>query len=185
MTFLPMPESHKESVAALLLASAFVDLGIFFFYGLYKFIGAERDTAVNTLGFTFSVAGFTVLLAATVVRLAIREGTSEVTRLLDGVTADAVNRALLLVILGLDVAWEILIGTALFFIGLALRQRTGLGPAWGYLAVVIAIVLVAVNAATFPRPPENWGLVDVGPLVAVFFLALGARLFSLGRRSSL
>jgi hypothetical protein len=45
--------------------------------------------------------------------------------------------------LGLDVAWDMLIGTALIFSGLAIRKRIGLGLGWATPSVVLGIALIA------------------------------------------
>ncbi len=84
---------------------------------------------------------------------------------------------------GLDVTWDFLIGVALVCWGLALRARRGFGPGWGFPLMILGVALVALNAATFPYPPANSGLFDLGPVIAVFILAMSARLSLLGRRA--
>lgn len=182
--FLPVSESHVGNVVLLIVACAFPILGIAFSYGLFKFIEAERPSAVNVLGAIFSVTAFATFLAMTVVRLAVREGITEITRLLGAVEADAVRRGVRMVDLGLDVAWDILFASALVFVGMALRRRTGFGPLWGYVAVVLAVALAAVNIFTFPRPPADWGLFDFSPIAVAFILILAARLAQLGSRQA-
>ena len=87
--------------------------------------------------------------------------------------------------LGLDVAWDMLIGTALILWGVAMRRRIGLGPGWAFPSVVMGGSLIALNAATFPWPPGDRGLIDIGPFIGVFMLALAIRLLILGRRSEI
>jgi hypothetical protein len=86
--------------------------------------------------------------------------------------------------LGLDVAWDMLIGTALILSGSAMRRRSGLGPPWAISSVVLGVALIALNAATFPWPPGDRGLFDIGPFIGVFVMALAARLTLLGRRAA-
>ena len=83
--------------------------------------------------------------------------------------------------LGLDVAWDMLIGTALILSGTAIRRRSGLGLGWGIPSVLLGVALIALNAATFPWPPGERGLIDVGPAIGLFVMALAARLAILGR----
>ena len=84
--------------------------------------------------------------------------------------------------LGLDVAWDMLIGTALVFSGIAIRRRRGLGPGWALPSIALGVALIGLNAATFPWPPAAHGLFDIGPLIGVFVFLLSARLALLGRR---
>lgn len=181
---LPWPETQLGNSASLLLVSAWPILSIAYAYGLYMYIAAERDGAANRLAFVFAVAAFVTVLAMVVVQLAVGAGLGEITKGLDEPTARALRRGLRMVDLGLDVAWDLLIGTSLVLLGLAMRRRTGLGPGWAIPSVVLGLALVALNAATFPWPPAGRGLFDVGPLVGLFVLALGGRLALLGRREA-
>ena len=180
----PWPESQLGATAALLVASAWPILSIVYSYALYDFVAAERESAANRLGFVFAVTAFTTVLAMLVVQLAVGAGVAEITSGLDAETARALRRGLRLIDLGLDVAWDMLIGVALVFSGLAIRKRSGLGPGWAIPSVALGVALVGLNAATFPWPPGGRGLVDIGPGIGIFVLALGARLALLGRRAS-
>jgi hypothetical protein len=65
-----------------------------------------------------------------------------------------------------------------------MRRRSGLGPPWAISSVVLGVALIALNAATFPWPPGDRGLFDIGPFIGVFVMALAARLTLLGRRAA-
>lgn len=84
---------------------------------------------------------------------------------------------------GLDVAWDFLIGMALVFSGAALRRRRGLGLGWAIPSIALGIALIGLNAATFPWPPADQGLFDIGPFIGLFVFALAGRLAWLGRRA--
>lgn len=180
----PWPDNQLGTSTGLLVAAAFPVLGIVYSYALCSFVGAERDGAANRLGLIFAVAGFSTLMAMLVVQLAVGSGIGELTRELDAPSARALRRGLRLVDLGLDVAWDILMSTALVFWGVAVRRRSGLGPGWGIPLIVLGVALIGLNAATFPWPPGDHGLVDLGPAAALFMMALAARLAQLGRRAS-
>jgi hypothetical protein len=179
----PWPESQWGTSAALVAVSAWPLLSIVYSYGLCSYIGQERQSAANRLGLLFAVAAFTTVLAMIVVQLAVGAGITEITKGLDAETARAIRRGLRMVDLGLDVAWDMLIGTALICLGLAMRKRTGLGNGWGIPATGFGIALIGLNAATFPWPPADRGLFDIGPFIALFMMALAVRLAVLGRRS--
>lgn len=178
----PWPETQLGTSITLLVASAWPILSIIYAYGLYSFVAAERQSTANRLAFVFAVAAFTTLLGMIVIQLAVGAGIGEITRGLDEQTARALRRGLRLIDLGLDVAWDLLIGMALILSGMAIRRRSGLGPGWGLPSALLGAALIVLNASTFPWPPGDRGLIDVGPFIGVFVMALAARLAFLGRR---
>ena len=179
---LPWPETQLGTSMALLVVSAWPILSILYSYGLYSFVAAERESVANRLAFVFAVAAFTTVLAMIVVQLAVGAAAGEITKGLDEQTGKALRRGLRMIDLGLDVAWDILIGTALILSGAAMRRRSGLGLGWAIPSLLLGMGLILVNAATFPWPPGDRGLIDIGPLIGAFVMALGARLAVLGRR---
>ncbi len=178
------PETQLGTTGLLLVISLFPILGIIYSYALHDFIAAESDGAANRLSAIFAIAGFTILMAMIVVQLAVGAAVPDITRALDEATARALRRGLRIVDLGLDVGWDLLIGTALIFWGFAIRRRSGLGLGWGAPSAVFGVALIGLNAATFPTPPANHGLFDIGPFIAVYMLGLSVRLALLGRQAA-
>lgn len=179
----PWPETRVGTSATLVVISAWPILSVVYCYALYSFVAAERDGPANRLALLFAVIAFATVLSMIVVQLAVGAGIAEITKGMDEQAARALRRGLRMIDLGLDVAWDMLIGTALVFSGLAIRRRSGLGPGWGVPSVVFGVALIALNAATFPWPPADRGLFDIGPFIALFMMALAARLAVLARRA--
>jgi hypothetical protein len=179
----PWPETQLGTSIALIVVSAWPILSIVYSYALYCYVAVERESTANRLGFVFAVAGFATVLAMIVVQLAIGAAIGEITSGLDVQTTEALTRGLRMVDLGLDVAWDILIGTALVFSGVAMRRRRGLGLGWGIPSAVLGVALIVLNAATFPTPPADGGLIDIGPFIGLFVMALAARLALIGKRT--
>jgi hypothetical protein len=180
---IPWPETQLGTSASLLVVSAWPILSIVYSYALYSFVAAERESVANRLGLVFAIAAFTTVLAMIVVQLAVGSGLGEITRDLDEETARALRRGLRMIDLGLDVAWDMLIGTALIFSGFAIRKRSGLGLGWTIPSMALGTALIGLNAATFPWPPGDRGLFDIGPVIGMFVLALSARLALLAGRA--
>lgn len=178
----PWPETQLGTSVSLVVVSGFPLLGIVFGYGLYSFVAEENDGTANRLAFVFAAAAFTTLLAMLLVQVAVNTGIGEMAKGLDAATTKALRRGLRLIDFGLDVAWDFLIGTAMVLWGWALGRRRGFGPGWGALSALFGVALIALNAATFPWPPGDRGLIDIGPAIAMFFVAIAARLIVLGRR---
>ena len=177
------PETQVGASAALVVASMWPILSIIYAYALYSFVAAERESVANRLGLLFAVAAFTIVLTMIVVQLAVGAGLGDISRDLDEQTSRALRRGLRMIDLGLDVAWDMLIGTALIFSGLAIQKRSGLGSGWAIPSVALGIALIGLNAATFPWPPGDRGLFDIGPVIGAFVLLLSARLTLLGKRA--
>lgn len=181
---IPWPENQVGTSTGLLVISGFPILGIVFSYGIHSAVAAEKESTANRLGFVFAVAAFAMLLGMIIAQLAVGAGIGEIAKGLDEATARALRRGLRLIDLGLDVAWDFLIGTAMIFWGVALRGRSGFGPGWGVPLVVLGLALILLNASTFPWPPGSHGLFDIGPWIALFFVGMGGRLIMLGRAGS-
>lgn len=179
----PFPPTQSGTAVALVVVSAWPILSIVYAYGLCSFVAAEHDSAANRLGFVFAVTGFATVLAMIIVQFAIGAAITDITNGLNEQTANALTRGLRMVDLGLDVAWDMLIGTALVFSGFAMRRRTGLRLPWAIPSAILGIALILLNAVTFPWPPADRGLFDIGPLIGLFVMALATRLAVLGWRS--
>ena len=179
---LPWPETQLGTSTGLVVVSAWPILSIVYSYGLYSFVAAESESTANRLSLVFAVAAFTIVLAMIVVQLAVGAGMREIGQGLDEQTTKALRRGLRMVDLGLDVAWDMLIGTALIFSGAAIRGRSGLGLGWAIPSVALGMALIVLNAATFPWPPGDRGLIDIGPFIGLFVMLLAGRLTILGRR---
>ena len=179
---LPWPETQLGTSTGLVVVSAWPILSIVYSYGLYSFVAAESESTANRLSLVFAVAAFTIVLAMIVVQLAVGAGMREIGQGLDEQTTTALRRSLRMVDLGLDVAWDMLIGTALIFSGAAIRGRSGLGLGWAIPSVALGMALIVLNAASFPWPPGDRGPIDIGPFIGLFVMLLAGRLTILGRR---
>jgi hypothetical protein len=178
----PWPETQVGTSVSLLVVSAWPILSIVYSFGLHSFVAAERESAANRLALLFAVIAFSTVLGMIVVQLAVGAGIGEITAGLDEGTARALKRGLRMIDLGLDVAWDMLIGTALVLWGAAMRRRSGLGNGWAIPSMLLGVALILLNASTFPWPPGDRGLIDIGPFIGVYMMALASRLAVLGWR---
>ncbi len=139
--------------------------------GLCVFIerGAPR-LWVRVAAASNALAGL-ALVAMGYTQLALREGGAM--QSVPRETALFVDR----VQLGLDVVWDVYLalGTALF--AWAMWRHPRLGRVLAGSGVLLAAALFAFNLATFPAPPADAGLVDVGPLIGLWYLAVTIQVF--------
>ena len=94
----------------------------------------------------------------------------------------AMLKSLRLVDMGMDVAWDFLIGTSLVFLSVALGGNAHYGKTWGVITGTLGLALIILNAVTFPWPPDTRGLFDLGPFIGVFIIAISVRLMMIGMR---
>ncbi len=81
------------------------------------------------------------------------------------VMADAVQ-------LGADVAWDFFFFSGMILLGLATYGRPTVGRPLSVAGVAIGLFGLLFNLGTFPIPPNQSGLIDVGPLSGLWFLIL-------------
>ena len=132
--------------------------------GLYHILGGEKGSPLVLIAAMANVIAAALLFAMVMVQLSVH---ALVPQPDDGIKA---------VWLGLDVAWDFYIGTGTILFGLSMFGRRGLGARLGVPGLLIGSLLLIFNVATFPTPPANAGLVDLGPLLGLWYLVVYGRL---------
>ncbi len=182
--FLDLP---GPSGISLLIFFGFPAFGIAQWYFLHRIFSVNGRSAMSDLALIFAVAGFTLLTAMVWAQMATRLGIADLQSQAAGDTERTSFKMILksvrFVDLGLDVAWDFFIGTSFVLTGIAMRRVQGLGLPWGMPLLILGVVLIALNAWTFPWPPNTRGLFDIGPFCAAFLLVLSVRLLLLGRQA--
>ncbi len=92
-------------------------------------------------------------------------------------TGSQTERPLQAVWLGLDVAWDAYIGLGTVLFGVGMFGHPRFGRTFGISGVVLGIGLLVSNLYTFPTPPANAGLIDLGPFVGVWYLAVSLQMW--------
>jgi hypothetical protein len=132
--------------------------------GLYHVLGGMTGSRMALIAAVANVIAAVQLLAMLMVQMAVRA------------TVEQPEAALRAVWWGLDVAWDLYIGAGTILFGLAMFGRRGLGAWLGVPGVLISVVFLIFNIATFPEPPDTAGLVDLGPVVGLWYLVVYLRL---------
>lgn len=79
--------------------------------------------------------------------------------------------------LGLDVAWDAYIGLGTALFGLSMFRHPRYGRFFAVSGLAIGFALLFFNLYTFPTPPANAGLVDLGPFVGLWYLAVTVQMW--------
>lgn len=73
---------------------------------------------------------------------------------------------------GLDVAWDVSIFLGTFMFAWSAYRHPKLGKVFSFSGILIAWAMILINLATFPNPPASSGLIDLGPLVGLWYMAV-------------
>jgi hypothetical protein len=83
--------------------------------------------------------------------------------------------------LGLDVAWDLFLALGTVLLARNMWRHPRFGRVLAVSGGVIAVALAVVNLAVFPEPPGQAGLVDLGPVIGLWYLIVTVRLAGSGR----
>ena len=92
--------------------------------------------------------------------------------------AETVWRSVNRVQFSIDVSWDIFICLAGLLVGIAMLSHPTFGKLLGWFGIASSTLLLALNLYTFPIAPAYAGLVDLGPLVALWYGVVFARMLS-------
>ena len=77
-------------------------------------------------------------------------------------------------------SWDLFIGVSLIFLSIAINKNNLFKLWWTIIGSILGILLIVLNVATFPWPPNTKGLIDIGPLVGLYIIFLSIRLIIIG-----
>ena len=83
--------------------------------------------------------------------------------------------------LGADMAWDVFVLSGFIVWGVALLRHPRFGPWFAWSAIALGAAGLILNAATFPTPPAEGDLLDIGPFVGLWFAAATIRVILLLR----
>ena len=170
MIFVPLPKK-----LTIVFASLFGPLLMLASLGLYYFLKAYRETATVQLAVISNVIAGVLVTLMLIVQLSVNlsmdglmdsagEGIS-------GATKDWIWKVVDRVQLGMDVSWDIFIAIGTILFGVAMMKHPRFGKIFGMIGFLIGHFLLVFNLATFPSPPGDAGLIDLGPVLGLWYLA--------------
>ncbi len=142
------------------------------FIGFYHFLRAHRNSVALQTATVFGVIAGTLVNLMLVVQQSLFIGLPSATRATMGPAWAGLNW----IQLGIDVSWDIYGSVAIVLLGTVLWKHPRFGVVLGGITIFAGLLLLVLNLWTFPAPPADSGLFDVGPFVAVWFLVLSVRM---------
>lgn len=144
--------------------------------GLYHFISMNKKTVSSQLGVLFNIIGCSVVTMMLTIQLALfhmKETSSiDVAKDLKNYIFQFPNS----IQLGLDVVWDLFVGVGTILLALNMYTHPRFGKIFSISGVLVTLALLIVNIYTFPIPPAESGSIDLGPLVALWYLAVTIRI---------
>lgn len=128
--------------------------------GLYHILGGTTGSRMALIAAVANVIAAAQLLAMLMVQMSVYSSVQQ---------PDAALKA---VWWGLDVAWDLYLGTGTILFALCMFGRRGLGTWLAVPGLLISVLFLIFNIVTFPKPPDTAGLVDLGPLVGLWYLVV-------------
>ena len=82
---------------------------------------------------------------------------------------------------GIDLAWDMFLGISLMLLSIAIKGHSKFKLWWATPMFILGLAIIAVNLYTFPYPPEQKGIIDIGPIIGTFMIIFAIRTAILGR----
>jgi hypothetical protein len=150
-------------------------------------LAPQGGSLVLRAGTTFLTIGFALFTLMLVVQQTIfirfRQFRSEATDEAAKEALALVFKGVNLVQLGADVAFDVFYCLGVILLAAVMYRHRDFGKAFGVLGIVSASALLAFNLYTFPSVPADAGLVDLGPVTGLWWLAVIVQFFRLERKS--
>lgn len=171
MILVPLPVQLQ-----LVLASFFGFFFIIASLGVYHFISLNKKTVSSQLGVLFNIIGCSTVIMMLTIQLALfhmkESSTIDATREMKNYIFQFPN----MIQLGLDVVWDLFVGVGTILLALNMYKHPRFGKIFSISGVLITLALLVLNIYTFPIPPGESGSIDLGPLVALWYLAVTIRI---------
>lgn len=157
VVFVPLPKLATTTLAACFGPA----LGVACF-GLRRLLDLETPQVSSALGSLLNALAGGLFSAMLLVQMAVDYSAG----------GEKVSAQVSAIWLGLDVAWDAYIGLGTICFALAMLRHPRFGRVFAFSGMAIAAGLLALHLYTFPTPPQNAGLVDLGPAVGLWYLVV-------------
>lgn len=167
MALLPLPD--RLSTVLALVMPLFLLVG---HVGLYHFLSRHRQAFTTQLAVILGIGAPVLVSAMLTVQMSLVSYMGRYYTPLDEATKAAqinIWRAVDSVQLGLDVAWDMFILPTIILFSLGLMKHPAFGRVFGGIGLFLGIGGLILNIWTFPTPPINVGLPDVGPFAITWY----------------
>jgi hypothetical protein len=164
----------------LLLACSFGPLLAIGSAGLWELLRMHRRSATLDLGLVANIAAGVAVTLMLLAQLGLKAwfdaGLDGSAQHVSRDVAEAAFQAGNGIQLGLDVAWDLFLAIGTAMLAWNMRNHPRFGRAYAATGLVLAAALLALNLAAFPENPGRAGLIDLGPLIGLWYLWVTLRM---------
>ena len=167
VALIPMPDRLSTVIA--LVFPLFLLVG---HVGLYHFLTRHRPAFTTQLAAILGIGAPVLVSAMLTVQMSLVSYMQRFYHPLDeAAKAAQINiwRAVDSVQLGLDVAWDMFILPTVILFSIGMMKHPAFGRVFGGIGLILGAGGLALNIWTFPTPPINVGLPDVGPFAVTWY----------------
>ena len=157
VVFVPLPKLATTTLAACFGPALAVAC-----YGLRRLLDLETPRVSSALGLLLNALAGGLFCAMLLVQMAVDYAAG----------SEKVSAQMSAIWLGLDVAWDAYIGLGTICFAVAMLRHPRFGRVFAFSGMAIAAGLLALHLYTFPTPPQNAGLVDLGPALGLWYLVV-------------
>jgi hypothetical protein len=162
------------------MAGAFGPLLAVASIGTYHFIALHRRTVTVQLAVLFNIIAGVLVNLMMITQLSVNVWMRSSPELaLGGPSRQILDDAWKVVNqvqLGMDISWDIFIAVGTLLFAVSMLGHPKLGRIFGWPGILIGAGILAFNFLTFPKPPAESGLFDLGPVMGLWYLAVGIKL---------
>lgn len=146
--------------------------------GLYRFLSLNKTTVSLQIGVLFNIIACSVVFIMFALQISLFS--DELSRNLNvpKETSAYVSQLLNITQLTLDIVWDMFISVGTFLLALNMMSHPRLGKIFGGLGILLSLMLFTLNVYTFPFPPGESELIDAGPFVSLWYLAVTIRIIT-------
>lgn len=167
LIFIPMPFTLSAFLICLFgpllsLASA----------GLFVFLRLHRKSISGYIGVVSNIIAGVLITTMLLVQQAIRYSKPDSIENAQHWIWRSINQ----VHLGLDVSWDVYIFIGTLCFAFSMFSHPKLGKVFSIAGVLISVTMITLNVVTFPIPPGDAGLIDLGPLVGLWYLIVTVKI---------
>jgi hypothetical protein len=133
--------------------------------GLYYFISLNKRTVSSQIAAVSQITAGILVTLMLIVQMAVNYSKPEN---IDAEIWNSINH----IQLGIDVAWDLFIFLSTFLFALNMFNHQKLGKILSITGIAASVLLIVFNIISFPTPPAEAELIDMGPLVGLWGLAV-------------
>ncbi|MCP4977230.1 MAG: hypothetical protein GY931_13810 [Maribacter sp.] len=153
---------------ALFLLGPFAIIGITFLASKYK--PHDDYKTFQQLGYVFIVIAFALFTAMLVVQYSGYYFYKENKEFI--INAKEIFKMINSIQLGIDITFDIFYSLGMLMFSLSFLKLKRMGLLIGFVGIITSIGLLSFNMITFPLPPKNDGLIDLGPYTIIWWVLL-------------